>query len=89
MKKLLTMMICVTALSVHSTAQEEEARRLIREFTEKPNNPTPERDELMQQLLVGLRTFDSDEAFPVYYKILEEKFDDPKNLFNIFAITIR
>jgi len=78
MKKLLTMMICVTALSVHSFAQEEEVRRLIREFAEMPNTPTPERDELMQQLLAGLRKFDSDEAFPVYYKILEEKFDDPK-----------
>ena len=50
---------------------------MIREFTEMPSIPTPERDELTNQLLTGLRELDPEEAFPVYYKILEEKFDSP------------
>jgi len=76
MKKLL-IITSVFILCTHSVAQEDEVRRLIREFTEIPNSPSPERDGLINQLLASLEKFDSDEAFPVYYKILEEKFDEP------------
>jgi len=80
------MMIGMTALYLCSVAQEEEVRRLIREFSEMPSVPTPERDGLINQLLAGLMPLDPDEAFPVYYQILEEKFDDPNYVTQIMRI---
>ena len=80
MKKLLLMMICVITLCIYCAAQEDEVRRLIHEYSEMfavPTKPSPEREERIKQLLDGLSELESDEAFPVYYKILNEKFDDP------------
>ena len=80
MKKLLMMMTCVTTLCLYS-ATREEVRRLVSELFEQSaasGKPTPERDERINQLLPDLQVLEPDDAFPVYYKILEEKFDVPQ-----------
>jgi len=79
MKKLM-IVASMAILCIHSAAQEEEIRHLVREYVELvPELETPkERTDRRLQLSAALRAFELDEAYPVYYKILEENSDDPK-----------
>ena len=78
-KTLLTMMICVIALCLHGDTQDE-VRSIIRELVEGSTEPRTQNERWMRidQLWRDLKAREPDDAFPVYYKMLEENFDDPK-----------
>jgi len=77
MRRILTLVISMVALCVHSATQEE-ARRVVREAIGLAVQPhTPERVELRKQMMPALQALDMHDVFSVYCEILAERFDDP------------